>query len=303
MKRLLLFLLGLLPGTTLLAAAAEPATTQAGANPLATSELFWFLFSLVALLLVVVIVLVVATIMMLDYFFREKYGYSILPRVSLPKFSLGWSRFTGQKPARANSDQELGHDYDGISELDNAAPPIFNYILYGTVLFAVVYLLVFHVFNAAPLQAEEYDREVKLAELEAEKRATGALDKVTAETVELLTDATNLAAGKAIFQENCVACHGDQGQGVNAPNLTDEYWIHGHTVGNVFNTITVGVQEKGMAAWEGILKPKQRAQVASYILSLPPAKGRAPEGEKAPSSCEAEKDSPADTATVEAKGV
>jgi hypothetical protein len=58
----------------------------------------------------------------------------------------------------------LDHDFDGIRELDNRVPPWFSWLFYVTIIFAVIYLLNYHVFQASPLQDEEYQMQVKEAE-------------------------------------------------------------------------------------------------------------------------------------------
>ena len=83
----------------------------------------------------------------------------------------------------------------------------------------------------------------------------------------------------AVYKANCVACHGEKGQGTVGPNLTDEFWIHGSKIDYVFKTIKYGVPEKGMMSWEKVLSPKQISEVSNYILSI---KGTAPENPKAP---------------------
>jgi len=99
-----------------------------------------------------------------------------------------------------------------------------------------------------------------------------------------LTDAADLAAGKEIFTTNCVACHRADAGGQIGPNLTDDKWILGGGIKNVFHTITNGGRDgKGMIAWsKSGLKPKDIQLVASYVLSLQgsnPKDPKAPEGE------------------------
>ena len=70
------------------------------------------------------------------------------------------------------------------------------------------------------------------------------------------------------------------GGGAIGPNLTDEYWILGGGIKNVFHTITEGGRDgKGMVAWKGTLKPSEIQLVASYVLSL---KGSNPKDPKEP---------------------
>jgi cytochrome c oxidase cbb3-type subunit 3 len=80
-----------------------------------------------------------------------------------------------------------------------------------------------------------------------------------------------------------VACHVADGGGSVGPNLTDEFWIHGGTVNNIFKTLKYGVPEKGMIAWEKILTAKQTSDLSNYVLSLKgtkPANPKEPQGIK-----------------------
>jgi mono/diheme cytochrome c family protein len=101
--------------------------------------------------------------------------------------------------------------------------------------------------------------------------------------IEPLTDDASLAAGKDIFEANCVTCHGKNGEGGIGPNLTDDYFLHGRGMNSTVKVITNGVPAKGMIAWRGILKEDQIRQVASYILTMHgtnPPNAKAPQGEK-----------------------
>ena len=170
-----------------------------------------------------------------------------------------------------------GHEYDGIKELDNKLPKWWLWLFYITIIFAVVYFLRFHVLKTGDSQETEYDKEVAAALIEfKEVRAASTID---ASTITLLTDENGLAAGKAIFDKSCVVCHLAQGQGLVGPNLTDEYWIHGCSIADVYGLIVKGVPEKGMISWKDQLTPTQIQQVASYIISL---KGTNPPNPKAP---------------------
>ena len=170
-----------------------------------------------------------------------------------------------------------GHEYDGIKELDNKLPKWWLWLFYITIIFAAIYFFRYHILHTAPLQEQEYTNEVAAAETKyAAMKPTTSID---ATTVVLLTDDASLVAGKAIFDKNCMVCHLAQGQGLVGPNLTDEYWIHGCTIGDVFNLIMVGVPEKGMISWKTQLTPEQIQQVGSYIISL---KGTNPPNPKEP---------------------
>ena len=193
-----------------------------------------------------------------------------------------YQKLLGSKPVEAEGEIILDHNYDGIKELDNKLPPWWLYLFYATIIFGVVYLVRFHIYGDYD-QELEYEQEVAAAQLAIEEYKKTAKDLVDATTVELLTDASDLNAGKAIFETNCAVCHMADGGGGIGPNLTDEYWILGGGIKNVFNTVSEGGRAgKGMVPWKQSLKPSEIAQVSSYVLGFQgttPANPKAPEGD------------------------
>ena len=177
----------------------------------------------------------------------------------------------------------MDHDYDGIMELDNSLPPWWLYMFYGTIIFAVAYC-VFYFGMGKFRQLDEYSAELAVAEEEIAKYKEEHGPSVDENTVTLVTDPTLLADGEATYLKLCVACHLENGGGGVGPNFTDDYWIHGNTINDLFTTIKYGVPEKGMIPWESQLNPEQMQNVASYILTEFAGKnvegGKEPEGDK-----------------------
>ncbi len=198
-------------------------------------------------------------------------------------FNKTYAKLVGSsKPIEEESEIILDHNYDGIKELDNQLPPWWVYMFYLTIIFAGVYLTRYHIMGADDTHTE-YEKEVAQAEKDIAEWKKTAKNLVDASTVTVLTEKADLDKGKAIFETNCVACHKADGGGGIGPNLTDEYWILGGGIKNVFHTISEGGRDgKGMVAWKTDLKPLEIQQVASYVLSLQgttPAEPKAPEGE------------------------
>jgi cytochrome c oxidase cbb3-type subunit 3 len=189
---------------------------------------------------------------------------------------------TRSKAIEEEDEIELDHNYDGIRELDNKLPPWWLYSFYASIIFAVIYLARFHIFNDYD-QIEEFQSEVAQAEIDIALYKETAKDLVTIETVTLMEEASDLEAGKQIYLNNCVACHKADGGGGIGPNLTDEHWILGGGVKNVYRTLIEGGRPgKGMVSWKNDFKPSELQQVASYVLTLQgttPAEPKDPQGE------------------------
>jgi cytochrome c oxidase cbb3-type subunit 3 len=194
-----------------------------------------------------------------------------------------YKKSLGSKPIEEEHEIVLDHNYDGIRELDNNLPPWWIYSFYASIIFAVFYLFKYEVFNGDN-QYQEYEKKVAQAEIEHELYLKNAKDLVDYNTVILLTEASDLANGKKIFDLNCVACHKIDGGGGIGPNLTDKNWILGGGIKNVFKTVSEGGRnQKGMEAWSKKgLKPSEIAQVSSYLLQFQgttPAEPKAAEGD------------------------
>ena len=193
-----------------------------------------------------------------------------------------YKKLLGSRPIEEEGEIIIDHNYDGIKELDNSLPPWWVYLFYATILFGAVYLVRFHIVGDYT-QQEEFEQEMEIARLEIEEYKKTAKDLVDVNTVELLTEASDLNAGKVIWETNCAVCHMSDGGGGIGPNLTDENWILGGGIKNVFNTISEGGRDgKGMVAWKSILKPAEMAQVSSYLLTFQgttPANPKAAEGD------------------------
>lgn len=173
----------------------------------------------------------------------------------------------------------MHHEYDGIKELDNNLPPWWVWGFYITIFFAVVYLLHYHVFRTGDAQAVEYDKSIAAAQAEVNAYLEKMAMNVDENSVTLMTDKQGLSAGKVVFETNCVTCHNPNGAGNQiGPNLTDKNWIYGYDIKDVFTTVKFG-RPNGMPEHNSKLNPVQIQQVASYVLSLPEAAGREPQGD------------------------
>jgi cytochrome c oxidase cbb3-type subunit 3 len=167
----------------------------------------------------------------------------------------------------------MHHEYDGIRELDNNLPPwwVWGFVL--TIITGIIYLFYYHVFGG-DLQYQAYDKEMKKADTEVKAYLSKMSMNVDETTATLMKDAGDLSKGKALFETNCVTCHNSKGEGNIGPNLTDKNWIYGFDIKDVFKTVKNGTPN-GMPEHNSKFNPVQLQQVASFVLSLPDAKGKA----------------------------
>jgi cytochrome c oxidase cbb3-type subunit III len=247
----------------------------------------YFLILAVGIVVLLVLVVAIMLIQVLNAFLeksaREKatqLGIAYVPELSW------WKKvdrkLTNAVPLEKEAAIVLDHNYDGIRELDNHLPPWWKWLFAATIAWSVVYLIVYHVAYTAPSQEQEYENEVMLADANLRKiRAAQPVATIDEAALVYTNDAAMISKGKGIYISNCASCHKNLGEGSIGPNLTDDYWLHGGGIKNIFATIKNGVPEKGMISWTGILKPEEMRDVSVFIMSIGgsnPPNAKAPQG-------------------------
>lgn len=246
--------------------------------PMVSLFLFVFLFLLIAIEVVSAAVDNITYQMMTDEQKKQLDEATDFNLVQQQWYKNLVQKLTKSEPLENESALLLHHDYDGIKELDNNLPPWWVYLFYGCIAFAAIYLVKYEIMGGDN-QEMEFAKEMAQAKIDVEEYKKTAPDLMDENKVTLLTEAADLAKGKTIFESNCAACHRADAGGQIGPNLTDENWILGGGIKNIFHTITNGGRDgKGMVAWAGTLKPTEIQLVASYIISL---KGSNPKDPKA----------------------
>jgi cytochrome c oxidase cbb3-type subunit III len=194
-----------------------------------------------------------------------------------------FQKFLSLKPLSMEKELVMEHTYDGIAELDNPTPPWFMYLFYSSIVIAVSYMIMYHVIGDGQIMTTEYAQE----NVEADQANIAYMKKfansINENNVVVLVDAKSVETGGKIYAKNCVACHGDKGQGGVGPNLTDEFWLHGGSTKAVFHTLMEGVPEKGMISWKKTLNPIQLQHLVSFLSRFQgtnPENGKAPQGDK-----------------------
>jgi cytochrome c oxidase cbb3-type subunit 3 len=186
----------------------------------------------------------------------------------------------------AEFDDKVLHELDGIKEYDNPMPGWLMAIWWGSLIFAAAYLGFYALsFGEGSMEAE-YRSEAQKA-VTAVDAYFAANPLIPPSPAELLAGAAKpevLDVGRARFSRTCAACHGEQAQGLIGPNLTDDRWIHGGSVEQIFQSVAKGWPAKGMPPWGRALKPEELSALVSYVRSVQgsnPPNARAPEGDRA----------------------
>lgn len=289
MKKILILLPGFL--ISLAASAQETATPSFWADPVnhpLTPLYVVSAFVLIALLTVLIVAFYLVKILNVIIEQTEKERAQKLGKTYVKRESW-WNKFFNQLndsvPVSKEEEIDLGHNYDGIRELDNHLPPWWKWLFYGTIAWSVVYIFVYHISNSMPLSLEEYQQEVALAEAQIQKlRASQPQAEIDESTLIFSNDAAIIEKGQKVFMDyNCGSCHRNDGGGNTiGPNLTDAYWLHGGDIKNIFATIKNGVVEKGMPAWGKAMSPESVRDVSFFVMSLNgtnPPDAKSPQGE------------------------
>ncbi|MDF3131013.1 cbb3-type cytochrome c oxidase N-terminal domain-containing protein [Kiritimatiellaeota bacterium B1221] len=181
----------------------------------------------------------------------------------------------------AEYDETVVSEHDGIKELDNQLPRWWVILFQLSMVFAVVYMLWFHVLGFGQGQEGKYADNKSRAEAAQAARQSDLLASMDLGSPSTLGEV--LSEGSDIYQANCASCHHSTARGLIGPNLTDAYWLNGSEFADTMHIIAKGKLEKGMQAWESSLSLRQRHAVASYLYSIrgsnPPEPVRAPEGD------------------------
>ena len=170
-----------------------------------------------------------------------------------------------------------GHEYDGIRELDHPLPRWWVYLFYATIVYAVAYYSYYEILGG-PSHQEQY--ESAMAEISQRAKQVPTSDEAPSIDIEtLVKDQKALEIGQAAFKQYCAACHGQSGEGVIGPNLTDNYWIHSKgKFPGIMAAIINGFPSKGMPPWGDVIPKDKHGSLAAYVLSI---QGSRPDNPKA----------------------
>jgi cytochrome c oxidase cbb3-type subunit 3 len=228
---------GLLFSVMSTAKAQTPVT--AGANTVVSENVMYIIASVLVLELVLIFYLAlgIRTFLKKEIATLVSTPVDIVKKESIPWFDRIYNRNTEADIIKL----DLGHDYDGIKELDNDIPIWWKYGFGFCILFAIVYLYSYHIAESRPLQQKELQIDQEIAAVKQAAYLEKSANNVNENTVKML-GLSDIEAGKSLFTKPgaCITCHGANGSGIVndapgiGPNLTDEYWIHKGDVKSIF---------------------------------------------------------------------
>lgn len=183
--------------------------------------------------------------------------------------------------------QTVGHEWDGIEELDTPMPGWWVITFWATIIWAIGYVIVYPaipMLNSATTGVLQWSSRGDLAQemkAEAERRApiTAAL---AATPIELLESNPKLKqaaieGGRAAFKVHCVQCHGSGAAGsMGYPNLNDDDWLWGGDIQAIHYTLTHGIRNPDhdetrfsqMPAFDTILNPGEIDALVVHVRTI-----------------------------------
>lgn len=180
-----------------------------------------------------------------------------------------------------SKDKLLDHNYDDIQEYDNPLPKWWVGLFWATIVFSIIYGLYYHA-GPGPSVIDDYNQDM-IAYYDLQAQQFLAMGEITEETLaDLTADPAMMAGAQQVFVAKCSQCHGMSGEGNIGPNLTDEYWLHGGSLVDIYNTVSEGVPAKGMLAWKTQLRPAELLSVSAFVGTLrgtEPPNAKAPQGD------------------------
>jgi cytochrome c oxidase cbb3-type subunit 3 len=266
---------GIMIGLLLSAVASANAQSPVpvGAKTVVSENVMYIIATVLALELLLIFYLAFA---IRSFLKKESAALEAQPVEAVKKEKISWfDRLYNRNTQEDIIKLDMGHDYDGIKELDNDIPIWWKYGFAFCILFGVVYLYSYHVTGTRPLQQKELQIDQEIAAVKQAAYLEKAANNIDENSVKML-GLSDIEAGKALFIKPgaCATCHAENGSAIVngapgiGPNLTDEYWIHKGDIKSIFKTIKYGVVEKGMKSWKDDYSPLQMAQLSSYIKSL-----------------------------------
>lgn len=194
---------------------------------------------------------------------------------------------TGSRVDEPTGTEFVGHEWDGIEELNTPLPRWWLLTFYACIIWALGYTVVYPAWpmvNSATqglwgwtshgqLEQDIKSQTAKRAPIVAAIGAT-PIEQLAAKP-ELMNAA--IEGGKAAFKVNCVQCHGSGAAGSKGyPNLNDDDWLWGGDLTAIHYTIENGIRnpdhpqtrQSQMPSFDGVLTPAEISAVVAHVRTI-----------------------------------
>lgn len=168
------------------------------------------------------------------------------------------------------TEETMGHTFDGIEEFDNPLPRWWYFKFLGTIVFGLGYLVLYPGLGNFQgilgwTSTGQYNEEVAAAEVRYGPVFASFAER---SIEELINDPAALEVGGRLFSNNCAVCHGSGGRGAYGfPDLTDADWLYGGSPDQIKTSLNVG-RIANMPAWQSILGDVGIEETSHYVVSL-----------------------------------
>ncbi len=176
------------------------------------------------------------------------------------------------QPHQETTEETLGHAFDGIEEYDNPLPKWWFQMFLGTVIFSLIYLVMYPGLGTFPgllgwTQVGQWETEMAHAD-ENYAPVFAKYATLSISDLQQTENAAGLKMGQRMFASNCALCHGSSASGAHGfPDLTDTDWLYGGNVATIKQTISDG-RTGGMPPWGAVLGESGVRDMTHYVLSL-----------------------------------
>jgi cytochrome c oxidase cbb3-type subunit 3 len=184
--------------------------------------------------------------------------------------------------------ETTGHEWDGLKELNNPTPRWWLIVWLITIVWAIGYWVVYPAWptlsgNTKGTQEWTQYKELAASQGQIQQRQSAYLARFEQASFEQIMADPELynfavAGGRSAFKDNCATCHGTGAAGTDGyPNLNDDDWLWGGSVGEIYTTLLHGIRAKDeqtrqsvMPAFgkDGVLTAQQINAVTDYVLAL-----------------------------------
>jgi len=189
------------------------------------------------------------------------------------------------------------HEYDGIQEYDQKLPNWWLFIFIAAHVFFLGYWFTYYQLGWFQTDEQKIAAAMRKIEETQERALDDMLAKLTDEALvnDWATDPVRVSAGRETYQQNCIACHGQDlaakidiggGQSVNLPglSLTDSEWKYGSKPMEIFKLVNEGTPQDStghngakMEAWGLKMAPVKVAELTAFLISENKAEFKVPE--------------------------